>query len=320
MKRPLYLLGLLLLLSGSASAKIVDRIVAQVNSDIITLSDIKREMRQIEKDLAARYSGEQLEEALKKAQEDVLEQLIRQRLLLQKAEEYGFGANVDLQVSAYLERIRKDNGLKDLNQLEQALATEGWTLATYREYIKKQMISQSLIQEFVSSRITLLTEEVEKYYRDHKQDFATPEEVTLSEIVIGSDGDPAQAEARANEVHRRISQGEAFATLASQYSKGPTASKGGSIGSYNPKQLNPELAKAIAGVKEGEITPVIPSSDSFSIYRVDQKKESVTPPLDEIRDKIKERLWEAKFQPEYQRYLNQLREEAYIQVFSEIKK
>jgi peptidyl-prolyl cis-trans isomerase SurA len=319
MKRPICLLALLIL-GGSASAKIVDRIVAQVNSDIITLSDLKREMRQVEKELAARYSGQQLEDAIKKAEQDVLDELIRQKLLLQKAEEYGFGANVDIQVSAYLERIRKENGLKDLKELEQGLAGEGWTLATFREYIRKNMVSQSLVQEMVSSRITLLTEEVEKYYRDHKQDFATPEEVTLSEIVIGSDGDLAQAEARANEVHRRITQGEAFATLASQFSKGPTAGKGGSIGSYNPKQLNPELAQAIAGVKEGEITPVISSADSFAIYRIDSKKESVTPPLEQIRDQIKQRLWEAKFQPEYQRYLNQLKEEAYIQIFSEIKK
>jgi len=320
MKRSLFLLVLILLLCGSVTAKIVDRIVAQVNNDIITLSDVNREMRQREKELAARYSGEQLEEAVKKAEQEVLEELIRQRLLLQKAEEYGFGANADIQVSAYLERLRKDNGLKDLKQLEEGLVGEGWTLATFREYVRKNMISQNLVQEMVSSRITLLSEEVEEYYQDHKQDFATPEEVGLSEIVIGADGDPSQAEARADEVHRRIAQGEAFATLASQYSKGPTASKGGSIGKYNPQQLNPELVRAIADVKEGEITPVIPSADSFTIYRVDTKKESFTPPLEEIRDQIKQHLWESKFQPEYQRYLDQLREESYIQIFSEIKK
>ncbi|MBM3791108.1 MAG: hypothetical protein FJW35_12285 [Acidobacteria bacterium] len=319
--RSVYRLGLAIALAGCPAfgQQVVDRIVAQVNSDIITLSDLNREMADIRRDLASKYTGAPLEAALKKAEEEVLEELIRQKLLLQKATELGFGANVELQVSATIERIRKENNIKDMQEFEAALGQQGFTLAGYREYLRKQMIIQGLVGEFVNSRITLLTEEIERYYNDHKADFSTPEEVTLSEIIIPTDEGESAAELQANEIHKRIKQGESFSELASQYSKGPTAGKGGAIGTYILDKLSPEITQAISGVKESDVTAVLKSNPGFIIYRVDARKEVSTKPLEEVRDEIKNRLWQQKFQPEYQRFLAQLREEAYIQIFSEIQ-
>ncbi|HYK88529.1 MAG TPA: peptidyl-prolyl cis-trans isomerase, partial [Acidobacteriota bacterium] len=104
-----------------------------------------------------------------------------------------------------------------------------------------------------------------------------------------------------------------------QYSKGPTASKGGSIGTYLPAKLNPDIAKAIASVKEGDVSDVVKSGDTCSIYRVDSRKPAVIKPLAEIRDEIKNRIYEQKFNPEFDRFIAQLKEDAYIQIFGEIK-
>jgi peptidyl-prolyl cis-trans isomerase SurA len=93
-----WILPLIVLWGISADAKVVDRILAQVNDDIITLSDLNREMVEIRQELAGKYAGPQLDEEVKKAEKQVLDNLIRQKLLLQKANEYGFGANVDLEV------------------------------------------------------------------------------------------------------------------------------------------------------------------------------------------------------------------------------
>jgi peptidyl-prolyl cis-trans isomerase SurA len=299
--------------------QVVDRIVAQVNNDIITLSDLSREMGDVRRDLSSRFTGAQLDLEMKKAEDQMLEELIRQKLLLQKAAELGFGSNVDIQVSAYIERIRKENNIKDMQEFEQALAQQGQTLAGYREYVRRQYIIQGLVQEFVGSRITLLSEEVDRYYRDHKSDFSTPEEVTLSEILIPESGGDSDAAARAAEIHKRLTQGESFTELASQYSKGPTASKGGSIGTYVLSKLSPEITRAIAGLKENEITPVQKMGSGYVILHVDGRKPVITRPLEEVREEIKNRLYQQKFQPEYDRFLAQLREEAYIQIFSEIK-
>jgi len=319
MKEALWVLTTILILSWGAPAKIVDHIIAQVNDDIITLSDLNREMAEIRQDLATKYSGQQLDEEIKKAQKDVLDELIRQKLLLQKGNELGFGANVDIQVSAFLERVRKENKLKDMEELEKAAAQQGLTLPALRERIRRQIITQGVVNEFVGSRITLLSQEIEKFYKDHADDYTVPEEIGLSEIIIPFDANTAEAEAKANDIHRRLTQGEAFATLASQFSKGPTAGKGGSIGSYQTAKLNPEIAQAVANVKEGDVTPVQKAKEGLIVYRVDTRRPAALRPLEEVRDEIKNRIWQQKFQPEYERFVAQLKEDAYIQIFGEIK-
>jgi peptidyl-prolyl cis-trans isomerase SurA len=318
MKKMLWITVLILIMSAPAPARIVDRILAQVNDDIITLSDLNREMASVRQELSTKYTGQQLEDEIKRAEKAVLEELIRQKLLLQKGNELGFGANVDSQVSAQLERIRKENKFKDMQELERAAAQQGLTLPQLRDSIKKQIISQSVVQEFVGARITVLTQEIDKYYRDHKDDYSIPEEVSLSEILIPVEGNPAEAESRANEIRNRITAGEAFATLASQYSKGPTAGKGGSIGTYITKKLNPEIANAIANVKEGDSTPVLRTKEGFILYRVDTRKAAAYKPLEEIREEIKNRIYQQKFNPEFERFSSQLKEDAYIQIFGEI--
>jgi peptidyl-prolyl cis-trans isomerase SurA len=319
MRRIVWTAAVILTFSWSLPAKIVDRILAQVNDDIITLSDLNREMAEIRQELATKYAGQQLEDEIKKAEKDVLDELIRQKLLLQKGNELGFGANIDVQVSAAIEKIRKDNKFKDMQELEQAAAQQGLTLAGLRDRIRKNIITQGVVQEFVGARITLLSQEVDKFYKDHISEYAIPEEVTLSEIVIPIEGSQAEAEAKAGDIRKRILAGDAFATLASQYSKGPTAGKGGSIGTYITQKLNPEIAGAIANVKEGDVTAVLKAKEGCILYRVDARKPAAYQPLDEVRDKIKNRIYEQKFNPEFERFIAQLKEDAYIQIFGEIK-
>jgi peptidyl-prolyl cis-trans isomerase SurA len=302
-----------------AQSRTVDRIVAQVNDDIITLSDLNREMAEARQELATKYTGDQLEKETSKAEKMVLDDLIRQKLMLQKATELGFGANVDLQVTSAIENIRKQNKIKDMQEFERVLAQQGLTMVGFRERLRRQIIIQSLVQEFVGSRITLLSQEIDKYYKDHAAEYTSPEEVTLSEIMIPFAGNPGEAEARANEIHKSLRQGDSFAALASQYSKGPTASKGGGIGTYLTAKLNPSITAAIANVKEGEVTEVQKTGDSFIIYRVDSRKAAVVKPLDEVRDEIRNRLWEQKFNPEFERFIAELKDEAYIQIFNESK-
>jgi parvulin-like peptidyl-prolyl isomerase len=299
-------------------AKIVDRIVAQVNDDIITLSDINREIANEREQLAARFTGDQLEQELKKVQKNALEYLIQQKLFLQKANELGMGSGTDIEVSSFIEQKRKEVGAKDMDEFERMLEQSGMSMSGYREDIKKQLIIQQLLGYFVDSRITLLSEEVERYYKEHQKNFSSPEEVTLSEILIPGASTDGNAESLGNEYRDRLLKGESFAALASQYSKGPTANKGGSIGTFPVSKLNPQIARAVASVKEGDISSVVKIPEGYAIYRVDERKVSVVRPFDEVKNDIKQILYEQKRQPEYDRFVAQLKEDAYIQIFSEL--
>jgi peptidyl-prolyl cis-trans isomerase SurA len=324
MKKMAGFLGMLLVLATglpaqNKPAKIVDRIVAQVNEDIITQSDIDRAMIGIKQELAQKYTGEQLEQEIRKEQDSLLEELIRKKLVLQKATELGMGSGMDVQVSAYIEDLRKKNNLKDMDEFEQALAQQGMTLAGFRDDIKKEMIIQEVIGYFVDSRITLLAEEIERFYKEHTKDYSSPEEVTLSEIVIPTGNNDGQALTLANEYRKRIQQGESFAALASQYSKGATAAKGGAIGTFEVAKISPQIAGAVASIKEGDVSQVTKIPEGYAIFRVDGRKPSILRPFDDkLRNEIKMMLYQQKRQPEMERFIAQLKEDAYIQKFPEL--
>ena len=321
MKKLAWLIPAILLGFGSLEARTVDRILAQVNDDIITLSEVNRTINEqgIRQQLATKYSGDELEQKLQEAQKQVLESIIQEKLLYQKAMDLGFNAETDTRVSTAVQRLIKERDLKDNEGLEKALEEQGLTLKELRENYRKSIVVDDLIGYFVSSRITLLAPEIDKYYKDHIAEFSSPEEVTLSDIEIAMKGNPKEAEERANDIYRQLQQGESFPALASQYSNGISASRGGSIGTYLLSTLNSNTAKAIANLKDGEVSKPQREKDAFVIYRLDNRKVTAVRPLEEVRDQIKDQLYMQKFNPELARYVSQLKEDAYIQYFTEIK-
>jgi peptidyl-prolyl cis-trans isomerase SurA len=318
MKRLLWVIPAIMLGFNAVGAEVIDRILAKVNDDIITLSELNREMDRIRVELEAKYTGQQLKEAIQHWEQQILDRLIEDKLLHQKAVEIGYDANVDsARISAAVQQVMKDNNIEDTDELDLRLSQQGMTLSDLRDQIRDQLMVSDLVNSFVRSRIALLTPEIEKYYKDHAEDFTSPEEVSLSEIIIASEGDDKEAENRAADLYGRLQKGESFATLASQYSKGPTANKGGSIGTYMVSTLKPETVETIKGLKEGNISPPSKIAEGYVIYRVDSRSPTTVKPLDEVRDEIKGRLYASKFNPEYERFISQLREEAYIQIYSE---
>ena len=318
MKNLLWAVAAVLFAFSIASSKTVDRIVAQVNDEIVTLSELNRATNQARQELATKYTGEQLQQMVQKVEQDALENLINEKLFYQKAMEMGFNADIDKKVAAAIQQIVKENNFEDTEELEKALEQSGRNLREFRDQFKRSILINDLIYEFVDSRITLLTPEIDKYYKDHEADFTTPEEVTLSTIIINEASDK-ESEDRANDLYRRLQQGESFAALASQYSKGATANTGGNIGTYLLSKLNSVTVNAIANLKEGEVSKPQKEKEGFVLYRVDSRKVAAVRPLDQVRNEIKSQLYNRRRGPEMERYINQLRDDAYIQIFSEAK-
>ena len=152
MKSLLWAIPIVLFAFFSAPAKTVDRIVAQVNDDIITLSELNRETTEFRKDLESKYTGQQLAQWIQKAEQQSLDTLINEKLLYQKGEELGFNADVDSKVSAEVQRLVKEINFKDTEELEKYFEEAGRSLREYRESMKKQIIMRDLIYAFVDSR------------------------------------------------------------------------------------------------------------------------------------------------------------------------
>ena len=315
------IMGIILTVIFSASVSesgTVDRIIAKINDEIITLSELKRETELMRREVMSKVPAAQQEQALKEAEEQILNNMIEAALIYQKAVEMEYAAYVEDEVDSYIQQIMKDNNIKDTDEFESLLAIEGESLKSFRESIEKNMVSQAIVNDFINSRINLLTPEIERYYQNNQADFSTPEEVALSEIILDTTKGVSEAENLAAEIVDRLRQGESFATLVGLYSKGTTAGKGGEIGVYVVDKLNAETRKALVGVEEGEISAPQKSPEGLVIYRVDVRKQATVRPLDEVRDQIQNILYRQKRIPEYERFITQLKEDAYIQIFQEM--
>ena len=301
------------------NAGTVDRIIAKINDEIITLSEIRREMEPYRREIMSKVPAAQQEQALKETEERILNNLIEAALIYQKAIELEYDAHVEEDVTSYIQDIMKDNNFRDTEEFENALAQEGESMKSFRESIERQAVSQALVNDFISSRISLLAPEIERYYQNNQANFSSLEEVTLSEIILDTTKGVSEAENLATEIADRARRGESFAALAGQYSKGTTAGRGGEIGTYPVDKLNVEIRKALTGVEEGEVSAPQKSSEGIIIYRVDVRKPAVVQPLDEVKDEIRNILYQQKRNPEYERFMTQLKEDAYIQIFPEME-
>ena len=309
----------IIIAAGMTNAGTVDRIVAKINDEIITLSELRREMEPYRREIMSKVPAAQQEQVLKETEEQILNSLIEAALIYQKAVEMEYEAYVEEEVTSYIQQIMKDNNFMDTEEFENALAQEGQSMRSFRESIEKQAVSQALVNDFIHSRISLLTPEIERYYQNNQADFSSLEEVTLSEIILDTTKGVSDAENLAAEIADRVRQGESFAALAGQHSKGSTGGKGGGIGTYPVDKLNAEIRKALSGVEEGEISSPQKSAEGIIIYRVDVRKPAIVQPLDEVIDEIRNILYQQKRNPEYERFMTQLKEDAYIQIFSEMQ-
>ncbi len=296
--------------------RILDEIVAKVNNEIITLTDLNRSLRQLRLALEQDAQNRQeLEREYERRRRGVLKTIIQNKIMIQRAEELGMTADIDLDVSAYLEEMRKEAGIPSLDVLDQYFRQRGSSLAEYRQNVKEQMITRALLQNLVYSKITLLTSEIEAYYKEHLDRFTVPAEVHLAEILFLTEGkNKAEVRRKAEEVSRRLKEGEDFEALAREYSDGPTASRGGDIGTFLRGSMNPSLEQVVFDLPEGAVSEVIESDYGFQIVKVLQHKPATAKPMSEVRPQIAEALYQRKAEPEVQEFLKHLYEESYIYV------
>jgi peptidyl-prolyl cis-trans isomerase SurA len=297
-------------------ARVLDEIVAKVNNEIITMTDLDRALLQFRTELEQDFADPQeLQRQYEERKRYVLRVMIQNKVLIQKAEELGITSDVDLDVSAYLEELRRESGIPSLEVLDQYFRQRGSSLQEYRQRVREQMITRSLLQQYVYSKITLLTPEVEAYYQQHQDRFRIPGQVHLAEILfLTEDKIRSEVRRRAEEALARIESGEEFEDVARQLSEGPTASRGGDIGTFTQGSMNEALEAVVFDIPVGTHSGIVETDYGFQIVKVLDRTTAGVRPLQEVRPLIAEALYQEKAEPEIESYLRGLYEESYIYV------
>lgn len=303
---------------AEGEGKVVEEIVARVNNDIITKSELDKAKSSSADDArqecADRCTPEQLQVAIEDRQKFALRDLIDQSLLSQRGKDMDM--NVEPQVVKQLDEIRQQNKLKDLDDLEKAVTSQGINWDDFKNNIKNHILTQEVIRREVGSHINITHDEEMKYYQDHLKEFVRPEEVALSAIEIKTEGkkesEIPELKAKAENLRKRVNDGEDFGELAKRFSDGATAQQGGYLGQYKRGELSKELEDSVFKMKKNEMTEVIETKQGFLILKVLEHYDEGQQSFDKVENEIQDRLYSEKMQPALREYLKTLREQSYV--------
>ncbi|HET6516491.1 MAG TPA: peptidylprolyl isomerase [Thermodesulfovibrionales bacterium] len=164
------------------------------------------------------------------------------------------------------------------------------------ELLVNDFISSDFLKKEILEKITVTEDDMQLYYKTHKEEFTTPAMVRARHILIHVDKSASndmkeKAKAKAEDILRKIKTGEDFAKLAAEFSDDPgSKTNGGDLGFFPKGKMMPDFEKVAYSLKPGEVSDVFETPLGYHIARVEEKKESVIEPYDKVRDKVKDKL------------------------------
>ncbi len=182
--------------------------------------------------------------------------------------------------------------------------------------VRDQLTLLKVVDREVRSGVMVADPEMKRYYQEHRDRFALPEEYTLSQIFLKprSADDVADLRAKAREIMSQLKQGESFEDLALHYSDDPTGSRGGRLGLVRQGELLPAIERGVANLVPGGISDVIESPIGLHIVRLDDKKPKAFRPYEEVRQEIQALVFQQKSEDMFQAWLLDLKNKAYIEI------
>jgi peptidyl-prolyl cis-trans isomerase SurA len=304
----------------------VEEIIARVNDQIITRSDYDRAMTEL--DTEAHQHGATMQ-AISEGHKDLLRSLIDQQLWLSKGKELDITGETEL--IKRLNEIRKQNNMESMDDLEKAAKEQGISFEDFKASIRNTIITQEVMRDQVGRKAQFTPGEAERYFEQHKQEYAQEESVTLAEILVSTSTaasapaeqgsaqpeDPAKlaaAKAKADDLEAKLRAGGDFAQLARTFSDGSTAATGGDLGQFQRNKLAKVLEDATFALKAGQFTDPIRTKQGFVILKVIRHTPGGIPAYKDVEDQVEENFYMFRMEPAMRDYLTTMREQAFIDI------
>lgn len=297
-------------------AATIDRIVAVVNGEIITSSELQWAVNQAKLGLLTPIPDPHQDISQEgPSDREALRQLIDKKLQLQWARKRGITVGPE-EVERALEDVKQRNGILSDTALQTTLKKEHLNLDQYREELKDQMMILKLVNREVKAGVVLSNEEVRSYYQEQSNRFLSPPEYHLHQIFL-----PIPKPQVAQTVYQtakvlvaRLKSGADFQAIVQEYSDGPDAKNGGDLGHLRKDQLLPEIQRAIEHLEPGGISEPVRTPAGIHIFRLDELKRAHPRPFEEVKDEIQVLLFQERSVELYEQWLKDLRATAQVEI------
>lgn len=323
-KQTFTLFLLVLLFPFNGTAELIDKVVAVVNDEIITLSEVEEEAARAYQSLAKERSGEKLLDSLAEVRESTLNSMIDRRLINQRAKHYNATVTEE-EIDTAFESTRKRLSLEPA-EFRNKLAGSGLTEELYRKQLKDQILQSKLISYDVRAKIVVTEEMIQDYFNEHHAAKAEKGSYYLLQMGFtwktGADDQEklatAKAETRkqAERILGLVRDGQDFKTLAKKFSDLPSASDGGDIGILQLDDMAATMRTAISPLKPGELTDIIETSNGFQFFKLlsgEEHTKASSSAFEAAKEEIREKLYEEKMKVAYSDWVKKLKENAFIQ-------
>jgi len=311
-------LGLLITTGGLGKTIPVEGCAAQVNDRIVTVIEVMTAMQPVERQLRATTQGAELDRKLEEAYEKALQALIERELILDAFHQQKEMNLPDKIVQSRTEEIVRTKFGNNRAAFRKALDKEGLTLEEWQANLKKSMIVAFLRDRAVDSKVSVSPQDVRAAYKKAGNTFRTPEQVHLRMIMIN--GGKTEEEItikrkQAENVRKRLLEGESFENLAKQVSQSARAKDGGDWGWIEPTSRRPELAAAIRALKPGDISDVIPAGGDLYILKVEGHRDATVIPFEKVHGTLHTELEKQETKRIYDAWMERLKQKAFIKKY-----
>lgn len=294
--------------------EVVEEIVALVNDDIITLSEYRTQFEMTLAQLrAAGLSPEEYDKQYARVKQELLESMITEMLLLQKAKELDL--NVQEQIKGMIQKIMEDNNLATEADLRRAVEQQGMPYEVWLKQYEEGMMRQAVLYTEIERSIVLDDAEVVQYYRKNPAEFTTPTEYRLNAIYLATENRPAEeCERLKAEVDAKLQGGATFPDVAAELSDPPLKEAKGELGMFKEGELEETLEKAVAGLQDGERSAWVSTKNGWYLLQLAEKKPSALRTFEDARREVEDKLFNEKRAVKAEAYLKELRDRSYVKV------
>ena len=311
-KKILFVVSVILLgyTTFANSAILLDKVMAIVNKEVITWSDLYKAMGFEATDEIKAMKDEDKRRFFRENESIFLESLIDMRLQLQEAAKAGVSAS-DEDVNKAIENIQKKYSMTD-EAFKDAIGKEGFTIAEYRKKLSEQITISRIIEQDVRSKVLVTEGEIDKYLSENKEMARESDGFNISHIFLKKTDDKKQLEEKAMEIYKKIKAGENFSDLAKQYSEDASARSGGELGFIKKSDMSKDFLDVLSKMKVGDVSEPFWGGNGIHIIRLNDKREIKSP--QELREAVRQKLLDEKFSREYKNWIKGLREKAYVEI------
>lgn len=293
--------------STANAQSLINKIVAVVNGEIITLYDLQQRAYPELRKRGLDYKNEGDQTAIREVEKTILDSMVLDKLIIQEAQKINMDATVEEAENEAHRRFRSAGVSPE--QAWDELSRQGITKDEYIERIRTDILRQRLLNFMVGRKVVVTNDEIAEYYEANKSDYSTERKVVVQLLVFAADAD-AQA------VAEKVRAGDlSFEEAVSEYSVGPARSKGGTLGQIAWMDLSDEWRNVLENTDIGEVAPsFIDVNGMTGLLKLKEEEAGASLPLEDVREKIEMKLRGPQLEERYDDFAQKLRDKAVIDI------